>query len=655
MTSGRAHRPRLARAGNFLALLLMLGCIGCNKRPVANAGFDRTVAAGQSITFNAAGSYDPDGWIDLNNWSFGDGTPSQWGQVVSHVYSAVGTYTVTLYVRDDDGTWDTDVALVHVTSGGTGTTTSSSTSTSTSSSTTIGQNVAPSANAGPDRSGAVGQSLTFDGRGSFDPDGSIQAYSWSFGDGSPGRSGSLVSHAFAAPGVYVVTLWVRDDDGTWDSDVALATVSGDAVDWSDKQGGLGSDGTNDLASDAAGNVYAAGFFTGTMVVDGVAVTSAGGTDAFLAKYSPAGDLLWIRRDGGSQDDFAESVAVDPSGNVVIAGRFTGVASLGGASLSSAGGTDVYVAKYTSSGTHVWSRRHGGALSDTGYGVATDTLGNVLVTGYFSGTVDFGVETCRVPFSSDLDVFLLKLSSGGFPVWVNCFANTAAEVGYGVATDASNAVLLVGSFNGHLDLGGGSLDASGVQQDAFVAKFTSAGTHVWSRRAGSTANDIANDVVTDGAGNVLVAGVFRGAVGFGGATLNSNGGSDDGFVVQYSSTGTHRWSRAIGGPDDDVAEAVAVDDSRRVVVVGSFRDRMSLGGAQLTSLGKRDVFAVRHTSGGSVDWTGQGGSVEDDRGFAAATSGEAVHVGGYIKTSAVLGGRQLTCSGSNDGFVVLVVP
>jgi hypothetical protein len=631
---------------------------GGNQPPVANAGSNRTVNVGQSVTFNGSGSFDPDGFIDLWYWSFGDGTAAQFGQVLGHVYSSVGTYSVVLYVRDNDGTWDTDVAVVTVTAGGGGSTTTSSTSTtstSSSTSTTVGSNLPPIANAGSDRSGAVGQSLTFDGRNSFDPDGTLQGHLWDFGDGSQLQSGALISHSFASSGVFAVTLWVQDDDGAWDSDIALATVSGGAGGWAGKQGGASTDGTYDMATDTAGNVYAVGFFNGSMVVDGVAVGSAGGSDAFVAKYSPSGSLLWIRRDGGSGDESAISVSVDASGNVLVGGRFTGVASMGGSSLVSAGGTDIYVAKYTSAGSHVWSRRYGSSLNDVAQGVATDTAGNTVVTGYFSGTVDFGARTCSVPFSTDQDVFLLKLSSAGVPVWVGCFANTAAEIGQGVATDASNNVFLAGWFNGRLDLGGGYLQSSGIAQDAFVAKFSSTGAHVWSRRAGATGNDVAYDVVADSAGNVTVAGVFEGAVSFGGPTLSSNAGSDDGFLVQYSSTGTHRWSRAIGGPENDEVASLAVDASQRVVVVGAFRESMSLGGVSLSSAGQRDVYVARYTSSGTVDWAGRAGGVSDDRGLAAAARGAAFSAGGVFKSSAVFGSRVLTSSGLSDGFAYQIVP
>jgi hypothetical protein len=478
---------------------------------------------------------------------------------------------------------------------------------------------------------------------------------WDLGDASAIQTGALVSHAYTSPGVYVVTLWVQDNAGTWDSDVALATVGGGTDDWAGKQGGTSTDGTNDMVADTAGNVYAVGVFHGTMIVDGVAVSSAGGSDAFIAKYSPSGSLLWIRRDGGSGNDAAISVALDPSGSLVVGGRFSGVASLGGSSLASAGGLDSYVAKYTSAGSHVWSRRYGGSLNDTIYGVATDTAGNAVVTGYFSGSVNFGAGTCTVPFQTDQDAFLLKLSSSGIPVWVNCFANTAAEIGQGVATDPSNNVLLAGWFNGRIDLGGGYLQSTGVSQDVFVAKFTSSGTHVWSRSAGSDENDVAYDVASDSSGNVLVAGVFEGAVSFGGSTLSSYGGSADGFVVQYSSSGSHRWSRAIGGPDDDVASALSVDAARRVVAVGSFRESMSLGGVQLSSVGDRDAYVVRYSSGGTIDWVDRSGGAGDDRGSAVATSDSAIAAGGTFNGTGVFGGRVLTSSGLSDGFAYQSVP
>jgi len=174
-----------------------------NQAPVANAGPDKTVQTGQSVSFSAQGSYDSDGTIVTFHWNFGDGNTGT-GINVTNTYASAGTYTVTLTVVDDKGASSTDAAVVIVQA--------------------LPANMPPVANAGADQTALAGQSVSFSGSGSYDPDGYIVSYSWNFGDGSTG-SGATVSHTYSSAGTYTVTLTVTDNKGAIGTDTAIVTVS----------------------------------------------------------------------------------------------------------------------------------------------------------------------------------------------------------------------------------------------------------------------------------------------------------------------------------------------------------------------------------------------------------------------------------------------
>jgi PKD repeat protein len=531
-------------------------------------------------------------------------------------------------VIDDDGASDSDTAGVQA------------------------SNRPPVAAAGPNRSAAVGAAVAFDGSASYDLDGDITAWVWDFGNGAT-AAGTTASHVYQQAGTFTVTLAVTDDAGGLDFDSATVTVSppAGAAEWTGRLGGTGSDFANAVAVDAAGNVAVAGFFMNSMVVDGTSITSAGSTDAYVAKYSPTGQVLWLNAFGAADSDIAESVAFDAAGNVVVVGHFSGTVSFGGPVLTSRGGTDIFVAKYSPSGAHLWSRRHGDLRNDTALGVAVDTAGNPVLTGYFSGTVDFGPATCRVPFSTDLDAFLLKLNGSGNPTWVKCFVNTAAEMGYAVATDTAGSVHLTGSFNGRIDLGGGILDSAGIQEDVFLGKFSAAGVHQWSRHAGDEENDRGRGLATDASGNVYLVGSFRGSASFGGPTLQSNAGSTDVFLAKYGSTGSHQWSRRVGGSQDDEGLAVTVDAAGEPTITG-FHRGMDAGGGPLTSQGLRDIFLVRFSTGGTHRASTSWGGSNDDRGLGvAATPSGHVVTAGTFKDTVSFGGVSLTSAGGPDACLV----
>jgi subtilisin family serine protease/chitodextrinase len=173
-----------------------------NNPPIAEANGPYSGAVDTPVLFSSSGSNDPDGDDITYLWDFGDGQTSTEANP-SHTYASANTYTVTLTVTDPSDAQDTDT---------------------TSATITVGSNQPPVADAGLDQAGMVRQDLSFDGSGSYDPDGSITEYSWDFGDGKTG-SGMTVSHNYKKEGTYTVTLTVTDNQGATAQDTAIVTVT----------------------------------------------------------------------------------------------------------------------------------------------------------------------------------------------------------------------------------------------------------------------------------------------------------------------------------------------------------------------------------------------------------------------------------------------
>jgi len=171
-----------------------------NRAPVASfTESAETVYTGESITFNASSSYDPDGSIVSYYWDFGDGTNAT-GVVVEHAYSDDGNYTVTLIVTDDDSAISTSSAVKTIIN-------RPPVASFTESAETV----------------YIGQPITFNASSSYDPDGSIVSYFWDFGDGT-NATGVVVEHAYSENGTYTVTLTVTDDDGARSSSTSSKLI-----------------------------------------------------------------------------------------------------------------------------------------------------------------------------------------------------------------------------------------------------------------------------------------------------------------------------------------------------------------------------------------------------------------------------------------------
>jgi hypothetical protein len=413
-------------------------------------------------------------------------------------------------------------------------------------------------------------------------------------------------------------------------------------------GSTDADSGSVVAFDNNGNMIVTGYFSGTVDFGGGPLTSSGGTNVFLAKYSPAGAHLWSKRFGASSI-YANAVAVDSFGNVIVTGSFAGVVNFGGGSLTSSyGSTDIFVAKFSPSGTHLWSKRAGDGSEDAGYGVAVDYAGNVIVTGYFRGFVDFGGGNLQSNYNN---TFVAKYSPEGAHLWSKRFWSTGDDLGYSVAVDSSGNIIVTGKFWGSIDFGGGPLTSAG-NYDIFVAKFSPSGTHLWSDRFGGAYDDHGLSAAVDSIDNIIVMGSSQSpSTDFGGGSLPSIG-TQDIFVAKYSSTGTHLWSHRFGGSGAvDIGNSVALDSADNAIITGSFMGTVDLGGGPLTSAGATDIFAAKYSPSGVPLWSKRFGSSSFDSAFSVATVGTDAVVTGYFQLPVDFGGFPLTNAGYTDVFLI----
>jgi hypothetical protein len=422
--------------------------------------------------------------------------------------------------------------------------------------------------------------------------------------------------------------------------------------WSAGYGSALSDYGCGVAVDGTGNVFAAGYFWQSVSFGGASLTSAGSTDVFIAKYSPDGTHVWSRRGGGTDTDQALAIAVDSAGNVIVVGTFYGTADFGGGSRISAGSNDVFAAKYSASGTHLWSQRFGDTGGDAAYAVAVDPNDNIYVTGSFAVKIDFGGGTLSSAGSSD--IFVAKFDAGGAHLWSQRFGGTSSDIGRAIACRGTSAVTLAGSFQATANFGGGNLTSAGGE-DVFVVDLTHTGTHRWGRRFGGSSSDYAFALAVDPAGPVLLAGSFNGTVDFGGGNLASAGFSDI-FLAKYDDTGQHAWSRRFGGSSYDAGNGLACDADGNVLLAGYFSATADFGGGTVTSAGSVDFFVARYDAVGACRWCRQAGGAGEDAGRAVAAAGTgAAVVTGNFTTSIDFGGGTRTSAGGNDVFVARFGP
>jgi hypothetical protein len=391
-------------------------------------------------------------------------------------------------------------------------------------------------------------------------------------------------------------------------------------------------------------------------------------DAFVVKYAPDGSLAWAKQFGSSigRGDSAKDVAIDGQGNVVVVGQFMDTVNFGGGNLTSAGGWDIFVAKFTAGGAHVWSKRFGAAGDDFGDAIAVDASDNIVIGGGFIETVSFGgtplVSTKVTQWTSILDPFVASFTPAGVHRWSKSFATGNGMIS-GIAVDRGGDVAITGYGAGAIDLGAGP-GSLWDDRAVFVARLSPTGAHRWSHVFGTDYSaDYGRSVAFDHAGNVVLAGEIGGPVSAGGPVLQADG-AGQGFIAKYAAAnGAHIWSRTVGGWGSmDGAYGVAVDSADAVVVTGVFSGTtkpdfgMNFGGPPLASAGERDAFVAKYTSQGAHVWSKRFGGTDADMGWSVAIDAAgAVRVAGSFTGLAEFDGHVLTSVWGIDTFSMKLAP
>jgi hypothetical protein len=381
--------------------------------------------------------------------------------------------------------------------------------------------------------------------------------------------------------------------GSWDIYVAKFDADGNHI-WSASFGDVNDEYAYGLALDDLSNVILTGWFIGTVDFGGGVLTSAGGFgDIYVVKFDAGGNHIWSARFGDADDQYAYEVAADPSGNVIVVGHFDGTVDFGGGALANIGGLDMYIAKFDVDGSHVWSHSFAGTGTQWGQGVAVDSAGKVALTGYADGSVDFGGGV--LTSSGSYDVVVAKFDADGNHLWSGLFGDFNAQYGRAVTMDDSGNVVVTGSFRNSIDFGAGPMNTPvPFTENIFVVKFTTDGNHVWSHRFGdgTAGSQVGRDVVVDDVGNIIVTGAFAGTVDFGGGPFTAGGFGSDMFVARFTSAGSHYWSQSFGYSNaDEEGRGVAVGESQNLILTGYANSGIDFGGGTVF-VGVDDIFVAK---------------------------------------------------------------
>jgi energy-converting hydrogenase Eha subunit B len=371
---------------------------------------------------------------------------------------------------------------------------------------------------------------------------------------------------------------------------------------------LGSNNGNEriqaITLDPQNNIYVGGYYGGNFDADPDTSTHLliqnntiwfNISDAFLAKYSPAGKLIWAFSLSSQYNDYINDIDYSAQGKIVIAGFYedsldfdpgpNNVPLLVGVS----GFGDGFFAAYDTSGNFNWVKRLGSAtVTENLKYLETDTSGSIIIGGTFTSSLDFDPSP-SAGYTLDPEIplryFLAKYNSSGNFVWARkLYSLSGNDKLFGLSVDANNNIYTIGEFTDTVDF---NLSNSVVFNlttagdfDAFIAKYSPSAAFVWAKQIGlPNANESLNSMVINGANEIYLSGVFQGNgidVDMGSAQflLNSNGARDI-LLLRTNLNADLLGAIAIGGTANETAGVVASANYGRVMVSGQFTGSMDL--------------------------------------------------------------------------------
>ena len=403
-------------------------------------------------------------------------------------------------------------------------------------------------------------------------------------------------------------------------------------------------------------IYAGGYFTGSITFGQLNIPGSGGEDGLMIRFNSIGEAAWVNRIAGPGNERVLAVTSDAAGNYYATGYFESTAGISGVFFQSNGNKDLFIAKYSQGGVLNWVKNLGSVGDDMGTGVACDALGSVYLTATYSDSLRFitkAGDTVRYASAGGNDILIMKFDDQGNIVSHARAGGLGNDLSADILVHASG-IAITGTFSGKAGFKNDTITSNG-STDILLANYSlNSFEPVWVRNIGGTGADSGDDLSSDNAGNIYLAGMTIGNFNVGQIALTSQGGTD-GFLAKVSPAGVFDWARLIGAQGDDNCAGVSVDVTGNVMTTGTFSGNATFGGTTLTTRGGTDVYVLKLDASGAIQWAQQAGSSSNDNVESISNNGSgSAYITGAHGFETNLTPFTLTGRGGDDFYMARIL-
>jgi len=402
------------------------------------------------------------------------------------------------------------------------------------------------------------------------------------------------------------------------------------LDWFLQAGSRSNDIARDVYVDNFGFIYFIAQVSDTTTFpDTTIVTNF--SDICLTKMNPLGEVLWIKIIGGNLLDKGLDIKTDINDDIIITGAFSGTVQFGNTTLVSSGFTDVFIAKYNPNGVFQWVIHGAGPDHDEGLCIAIDNLNDIYVGGFFENSLQIGTYNL-VSSGTYETLFYTKISSSGNVLWAEqAYTTDYSESSVESICFDGNDIVLTGIFDDTMVFQGDTLFSMDGSEDVFVAKVDITGNKIWLKQAGGDYDDGGRAIISDGTGNLFLAGYFSQTANFGTFQFTSTDSNDDVFISGLDVNGSFTWVKHGSGPGYDYPTSISYNQVNGISVCGITTGGFNIGNLSFSGDATDDIFVTNFSTSGSIAGVLYAGSLGEERVYDIYLddSNSAFIVGGFI--------------------------